>query len=178
MRIVSGIYKGRLINIPKNFKLRPTTDIAKEGLFNILSNRYDFEDLEVLDLFSGTGSISYEFISRGCKSLVSIEKSFRHSEFIKNTFRELDVNNAVAIKSDVFNYINSCKKKFDLIFADPPFELENIDDIPNQIFSNNLLSENGILIVEHSPNTNFSINDNFVEQRKYGKVNFSFFEYQ
>lgn len=176
MRIVSGKFKGKLISPPKNFKLRPTTDIAKESLFNIISNWYDIDDLTVLDLFAGTGSISYEFISRGCISVVSVEKNFRHSEFIRRTVTDLNVSNATVIKSDVFLFLNSCNKTFDFIFADPPFDLETILNIPDYVFRNKLLNESGTLVVEHSSDTDFSEHPNFIEIRKYGKVNFSVFE--
>lgn len=175
MRIISGTHKGRRITPDKKFKARPTTDFAKENLFNVINNWYDIEDLNVLDLFSGTGGISYEFASREAKSVISIEKDYNHQAFIKRTIEELGFKNIKSIKSDVFRYIKSCKFKFDLIFADPPFALKEIDTIPDAIFEQNLLQDDGILIVEHSKDTNFSTHPMFTEQRVYGSVNFSIF---
>lgn len=176
MRIVSGTYKGRLIKPPKNFKARPTTDFAKENLFNILNNNFDFTELDVLDLFSGTGSISYEFASRGCKSVVSIESNFKHQIFIKKTIEELGLENLKSIKSDAFRYVKSCTKKFDIIFADPPYDLKEMELIPDFIFGHEILQNNGWLIVEHGDKTNLSKHKHFKEVRKYGGVNFSIFE--
>ena len=175
MRIVSGKYKGRLIKPPKNFKARPTTDFAKENLFNILNNNFDFTELRVLDLFSGTGSISYEFASRECISVTSIESNFRHQGFIKKTIEELGLENIRTIKSDAFRFVKSCKDKFDIIFADPPYDLKEIESIPDYIFSQQVLNSEGWLIVEHGDKTNFGRHPAFIELRKYGGVNFSIF---
>ena len=178
MRIVSGLYKGRLIHPPKNFSARPTTDFAKENLFNVLNNYVDFEELEVLDLFSGTGSISYEFASRGSKHIISVENNFKHFRFIKQTCELLSIKQIKAIKTDVFRYIKSCTSTFDIIFADPPYQLENIEEIPGLILDKKLLKKDGWLIVEHGDKTNFSKHACFKEIRKYGGVNFSIFENQ
>ncbi|MBU8893420.1 MAG: RsmD family RNA methyltransferase [Bacteroidales bacterium] len=178
MRIVSGIYKGRHIKAPKNFRARPTTDFAKENLFNILNNNFDFSELSVLDLFSGTGSISYEFASRECVSVISVESNFRHHAFIKKTIDELGITNVKAFKSDAFRYVKSYRDKFDIIFADPPYELKEIDSIPDFIFKHEILNKDGWLIVEHGGKTNFSKQKGFLELRKYGGVNFSIFENQ
>ena len=175
MRIISGTHKGRRITPDKKFKARPTTDFAKENLFNVINNWYDIDDLDVLDLFSGTGGISYEFASREAKSIISIEKDFNHQAFIKRTITDLGFKNVKSIKADVFKYLKSCKMKFDLIFADPPFALKEIDTIPDAVFEQDLLQDNGILIVEHSKETNFSAHPMFTEQRVYGSVNFSIF---
>ena len=175
MRIISGTHKGRRITPDKKFKARPTTDFAKENLFNVINNWYDIEDLDVLDLFSGTGGISYEFASRGAKSVISVELDFNHQAFIKKTIVDLGFKNVKSIKSDVFRYLKTCKGKFDLVFADPPYELKEIDTIPDAVFNNNLFQDNGILIVEHSKETNFANHPMFTEQRVYGSVNFSFF---
>lgn len=177
MRIVSGKYKGRHISPPKNFRARPTTDFAKENIFNILNNNFDFSELEVLDLFSGTGSISYEFASRECISVISIESNFKHHLFIKKTIEELGLQNVKAIKSDAFRYVKSCNKTFDIIFADPPYELKEIETIPTHIFEHQILKKDGWLIVEHGDKTNFSKQAGFKETRKYGGVNFSIFEH-
>lgn len=176
MRIISGTHKGRKISPDKNFKARPTTDFAKENIFNVISNWYDIDDLEVLDLFSGTGGISYEFASRGAKLVISIEMNASHQSFIRKTIQELGLKNIISLRSDVFKYTKSCKNNFNMIFADPPYDLENIDSIPDAIFNNNLLQDNGCLIVEHSDRTNFSQHPMFIEQRVYGSVNFSIFE--
>lgn len=176
MRIVSGKYKGRHIKPPKNFKARPTTDFAKENLFNILNNNFDFTELSVLDLFSGTGSISYEFASRECISVVSVESNFKHQIFIRKTIDELGLSNVKTIKSDAFRYVKFCKDKFDIVFADPPYDLKEIESIPKFIFEQQILKENGWIIVEHGDKTNFSKHNGFVETRKYGGVNFSIFE--
>ncbi|MDY6801417.1 MAG: RsmD family RNA methyltransferase [Bacteroidota bacterium] len=177
MRIVSGTYKGRIINPPKNFKARPTTDFAKENLFNILNNHFDFSELNVLDLFSGTGSISYEFASRGSQRIISIEKNFNHQAFIKKTIDDYGFTHIKSIKTDIFRYIKSCNDQFDIIFADPPYDLKELEIIPGFIFDHNLLKKNGWLIVEHGDKTNFSNQKGFKEQRKYGGVNFSIFEH-
>ncbi|MCK5823437.1 MAG: RsmD family RNA methyltransferase [Bacteroidales bacterium] len=176
MRIISGIYKKKIISPPKNFKLRPTTDMAKEALFNIITNNFDIDKISVLDLFSGTGSISYEFASRGCNSIVSIEKNYKHVAFIQNTAKQLNFTQIKAVKADVFSYLNSSKLSFDIIFADPPYDLKEIKSIPECVFSKNLLNNNSWLIVEHSEKTDFSETPYFKEVRAYSKVHFSIFE--
>ena len=176
MRIISGSHRGRQIFPDKSFSARPTTDFAKENLFNVLTNYMDLEDISALDLFSGTGSISYEFASRGAREIVSIEQNYKHYMFIRRTAKELGFKHIKIYKTDVFI---ACKKlkgrKFDLIFADPPYMLDKIDDIPAAIFDNELLSENGIAIIEHPANTDFSSHPRFSEHRQYGSVNFSLF---
>lgn len=176
MRIVSGKYKGRLIKPPKNFKARPTTDFAKENLFNILTNHFDFGTTDVLDLFSGTGSITYEFASRGSSTVISVESNYKHQLFIKETIEELGLENVKSIKSDAFRYVKSCPKKFDIVFADPPYDLKEMESIPDFIFEQEILKSEGWLIVEHGDKTTFSRHPYFKEIRKYGGVNFSFFE--
>jgi len=179
MRIISGKFKKKSIYPPKNFNARPTTDVAKESLFNILENEFEIENLKVLDLFGGTGSISYEFASRGCKDITCVEINFNHYNFIKKTIHELGVQNEVHVtKANVFNYLPKCPHKYDLIFADPPYELENIETIPDLIFKYQLLLPNSTLIVEHSDKTLFSKSPLFTRQKTYGSVNFSFFEFQ
>ncbi|MDR3654076.1 MAG: 16S rRNA (guanine(966)-N(2))-methyltransferase RsmD [Paludibacter sp.] len=176
MRIISGKYKGRRINAPSNITARPTTDFAKEGLFNLLNNRIDFEEIDVLDLFAGTGSISIEFVSRDCKNVISIEQNDRHCNFIRKICTDLKISNLSLIKTDVFKFIGSCHTQFDMIFADPPYELGNIAEIPSIIFSHNLLKSEGLFVLEHSAKNNFTNHPNFVDHRNYGNVNFSFFE--
>lgn len=177
MRIISGKLKGRRFSPPKNFSARPTTDIAKESLFNVLANRIDFEDLKALDLFSGTGSISYELASRECADVTSIELDPKHHAFIKSTIFELNIESQViALRADVFRYLKKCSRKFDFIFADPPFTLSSIDQIPDLIFDMELLNEDGLFIIEHSNVNNFASHPHFLEVKNYGKVHFSFFK--
>lgn len=176
MRIVGGKYKGRIFNPGKKFTARPTTDIAKEALFNILVNRYDFSDKIILDLFAGTGSISYEFVSRGCKQATLVEKNFNHIRFIQTVLQTLEIRNAAVFKADVFRFLEKTTYKFDIIFADPPFNLPNFEKIADKVFEHNVLNPNGLLIIEHPKNINFSNHEKFTEIRNYGKVQFSFFE--
>jgi len=176
MRIISGKFKGRRISAPSNITARPTTDFAKEGLFNILNNKIDFEGIDVLDLFAGTGGISIEFVSRDCNYIVSIEQNDRHCNFIRKTCNELNINNLNLIKIDVFKFIGTCHAKFDMIFADPPYELDRLPEIPDLIFSHNLLKVDGLFVLEHSSKHSFEKHFNFIDHRKYGSVNFSFFE--
>ncbi|MCT4590914.1 MAG: RsmD family RNA methyltransferase [Carboxylicivirga sp.] len=176
MRIISGKLKGRRFSPPKSFSARPTTDIARESLFNVLNNRVDFEDLQVLDLFGGTGSISYEFASRGCTDITTVELNYKHFSFIKTMLKEFDLAEDIrVIKADVFKYLQKCDLKYDLIFADPPFDLKDFESIPDRFFENSLLKTDGIFILEHSDKKNFESHPNFNEVKKYGKVHFSFF---
>jgi len=176
MRIVGGLYKGRIFNPTKNFKARPTTDIAKEGLFNILDNRYDFSNKTVLDIFSGSGSIGYEFISRGCLEATFVEKDFVHHRFILNVLETLKIENAKVFRADAFPFLRSYKGSFDFIFADPPFDLKNFAEVPGTVLETKILNKNGLFILEHPKEFDFSKHPFFKEVRKYGKVNFSFFE--
>ena len=177
MRIISGKFGRRVVHPPKNLPVRPTTDLAKESLFNILSNMVDFHGKSALDLFSGTGAISYEFISRGCYPVASVELNFSCVRFIKESSSKLGMENHHIIRSEAFRFIKSTKKKYDLIFADPPYALETIADISKVIFENKLLNDNGILIIEHPKEVDFSNQEYFFEHRNYSKVNFSFFKY-
>ena len=176
MRIISGKFKGRRLQVPTNITARPTTDFAKEGLFNLLNNRIDFEGIHMLDLFAGTGSIGFEFVSRDCKSVISIEQNERHSAFIRKVCTELKITNLSLIKTDVFKFIDTCHSQFDMIFADPPYELVQLAQIPDLIFAKKLLKEDGLFVLEHSSKNNFDQHPHFVEHRNYGNVNFSFFE--
>lgn len=176
MRIISGKYKGRTIVPPRNLRARPTTDFAKENLFNVLVNLVDFEELDVLDLFSGTGSISYEFASRGARSVTSVEVNAVHNTFIKNTARELKFENFYAVRANAFLYLKSCTKQFDLIFSDAPYDLDGSEEVVNLVFEKNLLAEDGILIFEHSKDKNFEGHPNLWQTRSYGSVQFSFFK--
>ena len=176
MRIITGIYKGRRFDIPHTFKARPTTDFAKENIFNVLNSYIDFEDATALDLFAGTGSISLELLSRGCQQVVSIEKDRDHHAFIRQCLQKLGADNSVVIRGDVFRYIKSCSQQFDFIFADPPYQLTELAQIPDLIFEKGLLKEEGIFVLEHGAQNDFSNHPHFVEHRKYGSVNFSIFQ--
>jgi len=176
MRIISGQFKGRRLQVPTNITARPTTDFAKEGLFNLLNNRIDFEGIDVLDLFAGTGSIGIEFVSRDCKSVISIEQNERHSAFIRKVCTELKITNLSLIKTDVFKFIDTCHAQFDMIFADPPYELVQLAQIPDLIFAKKLLKEDGLFVLEHSSKNSFDQHPHFVDHRNYGNVNFSFFQ--
>lgn len=158
-----------------NLPVRPTTDMSKEGLFNILSNRLDLREKTVLDLFAGTGAISFEFASRGCKEVVAVDSNFKCIRFIRQTAEMLSFNQLQTLKSDIYRYLKSSVKQFDIIFADPPYAIEKLDELSNVIIDADVLSEQGWLIIEHPATVNFTQLDNFVEHRRYGNVNFSFF---
>jgi 16S rRNA (guanine966-N2)-methyltransferase len=178
VRIIGGKYKGRRFNPPaKNWPTRPTTDFAKEGLFNILTNRIDFDEISVLDLFGGTGNHSYEFISRGCTDVTYVDKFGGCVSFVKKTAGELGIEDYINIvRGDVFLYIKNCHRQFDYIFAGPPYPLPNIPEIPDLIFEHALLKEDGLFVMEHNPNHNFENHPRFKESRNYGTTIFSFFQ--
>jgi 16S rRNA (guanine(966)-N(2))-methyltransferase RsmD len=175
MRIISGQFKGRRIEPPHSITARPTTDFAKEGLFNVLNNELDFEEIVCLDLFAGTGAISFELASRGCPSVISIEQNDKHLSFMKKTISALGIKNIQPFKLDVFKFIGSSSQSFDFIFADPPYELPTLSMIPDLIFKDGLLKENGLFVLEHPKRIEFSKHPHFVQHRSYGNVNFSFF---
>jgi 16S rRNA (guanine966-N2)-methyltransferase len=179
MRIISGKYKGRRISAPKNLPVRPTTDMSKEALFNVLNNHFNFSELKILDLFSGTGNISYEFGSRGSENITSVDADFGCIKFIKQTAEEFDFPIS-ALKSDVFSYIEKCKSTFDIIFADPPYALDQktFDRIVISVFDNNLLNEGGMMVIEHSKYTKLDHLSNFSFKKSYGGSIFSFFEFE
>lgn len=179
MRIISGIYKRRRFDVPRSFKARPTTDFAKENLFNVLCNNYlDIEEgMSALDLFAGTGSISVELLSRGFEKVISVEKERSHFAFIVKVLKELNENHCFPICGDAFKYIGrSTGEQFDFIFADPPYDLPGLNTIPNLIFEHNLLKEGGVFVFEHGKGDNFDNHPRFLEKRVYGSVNFSFFK--
>ena len=176
MRIISGKCKGRIIMPPKNLRARPTTDFAKENLFNVLSNKVDFEDSDVLDLFAGTGSVSYEVASRGARSVTSVEINAVHYDFIRRTATQFGFSNLFAVKANAFLYVKSCPKRFDVIFSDAPYDLPKSEDIVDLVFENGLLNEDGIFVFEHSKDKDFSSHPYFEELRCYGSVHFSFFQ--
>jgi|YNPMSStandDraft_1061717.scaffolds.fasta_scaffold00262_12 16S rRNA (guanine(966)-N(2))-methyltransferase RsmD len=175
MRIISGKHKGRRITIPSHFKIRPTTDFAKKGLFDILEHRIDWENLSVLDLFSGTGYISYEFASRGAKYILAVDIEPTYTKFIRNTasFLKMPIQ---TITMDVFKFLQKQHNhNFNVIFCDPPYDLKNIELLPNLILSNKLLHEDGIIIIEHDKTVLFNQHSFFIHKRNYSKVHFSFF---
>jgi 16S rRNA (guanine966-N2)-methyltransferase len=175
LRIISGQYRGRRINPPAGFKARPTTDYARESLFNILANRIDFESVAVLDLFSGTGSISYEFASRGASTVHLVEQDTRNISFIRKTLGEMKIEGVKALHIDVKAYLKTCTFRYDIIFADPPYELGWLKDIPDLVMGAGIVAENGFFILEHPGHYAFNSHPNFFEHRNYGSVNFSFF---
>ncbi|MCX6180952.1 MAG: RsmD family RNA methyltransferase [Bacteroidetes bacterium] len=176
MRIVSGQFKGRKFSPPNNLPTRPTTDQAKEAIFNIFNNNFEFENLAVLDLFTGTGNITFEFASRGVTDITCVEQNFKCCDFIKTTSEVLGISPRI-IKADVFKWVEQNKgKKFDIIFADPPYELPHLKTIPALIFNAGILKEGGWLVLEHPKEISFSGEENFAWHRNYGHVNFSVFE--
>lgn len=180
MRIIGGKYKGRRFNPPADkWPTRPTTDFAKEGLFNILLNRLDFEEVKMLDLFGGTGNHSYEFISRGCKNVTYVDKFPACVQFVHKIARELDILPFIRIvKADVFRFMASSTEQYDYIFAGPPYALENIDAIPDLVFRFDLLKKGGLFVMEHNPNHQYRQHPHYLEERHYGKTIFSFFANQ
>ncbi|HEX8019526.1 16S rRNA (guanine(966)-N(2))-methyltransferase RsmD [Mucilaginibacter sp.] len=178
MRIIGGSLKGLRLNPPKNLPVRPTTDLAKEALFNILLNQIEFEGIKVLDLFAGTGNISLEFASRGASEVISVDRSIHCVNYLKDTSRQHKLTQIKTYREDVFKYLNIETEQYDLIFADPPYDLNRIPDLPKVIFEKNLLKPDGLLIVEHQSLQNLSNHPAFVEQRKYGHSSFSFFRNQ
>ena len=174
MRIISGTHKGRRLIAPNTLPVRPTTDRAKEALFNILENRYYFNEKNVLDLFSGTGNISYEFASRGCKKIVAVDNNYNCANYIEKTTKDLDLNISI-IKSDCLQYLKNCKQQFNFIFADPPYNYNQYKELKNIVIDNNLIKKDGCLIIEHDKETTFE-EDN-MELRKYGTIHFSIFSF-
>lgn len=175
MRIIGGKLKGLRINPPANLPVRPTTDLAKEALFNILYNQFDFEEIRVLDLFSGTGNISLEFASRGVPEVISVDREFGCFNYLKKISKELNLATIQALKSDVFKFLEMETEPFDLIFADPPYDLTRIPEIAKIVFNRDLVKPGGYLIVEHPSMKKLDNHSNFKEQRQYGSSSFSFF---
>jgi 16S rRNA (guanine(966)-N(2))-methyltransferase RsmD len=176
MRVVSGKYGRRRFQIPASFNARPTTDFAKENLFNVLDNIVYWEELDALDLFAGTGSIAFEMLSRGCRSVTAVELNYKHASFIEKVAKELHSDELTLIRGDVLRYLTSAvKSSFGFVFADPPYDLPELPELPKLVFNGNLLQEGGIFVLEHSKNHNFTTLPYFMQQRVYGSVNFSFF---
>jgi len=176
MRIIRGIYGRRRFKVPTSFSARPTTDFAKENLFNVLDNFIEWEEIKALDLFAGTGGISFEMLSRGCPSVTAVELNNKHALFIESVAKELHAEELNLIRGDVLRYLSSAASPaFDLIFADPPYDLPDLPNLPNLVLNGNLLKERGVFILEHSKTNNFSTMPYFSQQRVYGSVNFSIF---
>lgn len=175
MRIISGTHRQRRIVAPKNLPVRPTTDMAKESLFNILNNDYYFDEIRVADLCAGSGNISYEFASRGSEMILAVEKNPACARFIQETSEKFGFNQIQVLRSDIFDFLNKTKLSFDIIFTDPPYEMEGVDTIADIVFEKKLIEEGGLLIIEHSQAHDFSEHPNFVQHRKYSSVHFSFF---
>ena len=185
MRIITGKYKGRHFDIPRTFKARPTTDFAKENIFNVLNGYMNFEEATALDLFAGTGSISLELLSRGCRHVISVELDRDHANFIRQCVEKLGSQGDkesrsqggghILIRGDVFRFLKSCRQQFDLVFADPPYALPTLPQIPDLILERGLLKPDGLLVFEHGKQNDFSQHPCFVEHRSYGSVNFSLF---
>ncbi|PKP02040.1 MAG: 16S rRNA (guanine(966)-N(2))-methyltransferase RsmD [Bacteroidetes bacterium HGW-Bacteroidetes-6] len=176
MRIISGYLKGRTFSPPERDGVRPTTDMAKEGLFNILVHRFELEDAVVFDLFSGTGSIGFEFVSRGAKQVFCVEKDAVMATFIKSVAAKMQMENLTVLRSDAFKFLVLTTLQADIIFADPPYQNIGVSDIPELVFGKNILNQDGLLIVEHDQTQHFSGHPRFKELRKYGKVHFSLFQ--
>ena len=175
MRIIGGRLKGKTINPPAGYKARPTTDFAREGLFNVLDKEYEFEDLKVLDLFGGTGAIAFEFASRGAARVYSIEMARENASFIKTEAKRLGLDNVTMVRANVFDFIPLCHEKFDIVFADPPYALEGLETLPDKVFAQEILYPECYFILEHPAEYDFSAHPHFVKTKVYGKVHFTFF---
>lgn len=178
MRIITGIYKGRRFEVPRTFKARPTTDFAKENIFNVLQGYVDFDSAKALDLFAGTGSISLEMISRGCRQVISVEQDRDHAAFIKSCVQKLGTDASILIRGDVFKFLKSCNQNFDIVFADPPYALDKLPQIPDLVLNGGILADGGVFVFEHGKQYSFVDHPMFVDHRAYGSVNFSIFRNQ
>ncbi len=176
MRIIGGALKGKTISPPAGYKARPTTDFAREGLFNVLGNEYEFEDLKVLDLFSGTGAIGFEFASRGASRVWCVEMARENASFIKTEADRLGLHNVTMVRDNVFDFIPVCHEKFDIVFADPPYALQGLETIPDRVFEKGILYPERYLILEHGDEHSFVNHPRFKKEKIYGRVHFSFFE--
>lgn len=176
MRIIRGKYGRRRFDVPTNITARPTTDFARENIFNVLENYVDFEGLSALDLFAGTGAISFEFLSRECADVTAVEKSTTQYNFIRKVAQQLNVDNLTLIKGDALRFIDTCVKKFDVIFVDPPYDMPGFAEVPVKVLDSQMLNPGTIFIIEHNRHHDFSSLPHFVEHRTYGSVNFSIFQ--
>lgn len=175
MRIIGGRLKGRQICPPMGYGARPTTDFAREGLFNVLDNEYDFEGMKVLDLFGGTGAVAFEFASRGAAKVYSVEMSRGNATFIKTEADRLGLGNVVMVRDNVFDFLTVCHERFDIIFADPPYALEGLETLPDKIFDRNILYDGNYFVLEHGDEHSFASHPHFKKEKRYGRVHFSFF---
>lgn len=178
MRVITGKYKGKRFDVPHSFKARPTTDFAKENIFNVLRAYVDFEETRVVDLFAGTGSITIEFLSRGCPEVVSVERDRQHFSFITSCLRSLEDPAARPVCGDALRFIERASRSFDLIFADPPYQLRELPELPDRVMQSQLVQPGTIFVLEHGKNYDFSERPDFLEHRSYGSVNFSLFRKQ
>lgn len=175
MRVITGIYKGRRFDIPRTFKARPTTDFAKEGIFSVISGYIDMDGATALDLFAGTGSITLEMLSRGCRQVVSVEGDREHHAFIRQCLSKIGAENGIALRGDVFRFLRSCHTQYDLIFADPPYDLPELPTLPQLVLDGGLLTDGGLFVFEHGKGNDFGHHPRCVDHRCYGSVNFSLF---
>lgn len=178
MRIIAGSLRGRRLNPPENLPVRPTTDMARESLFNILNNYVEYDECRVLDLFAGTGAVSFEFVSRGAKEVMSVDINAQCTDFIKQAALTMKVNNLRVLRADVFDLLKRANQRFDIVFADPPYASERLAELPNLVWQRELLTEDGIFILEHPREFSFEEHEHFWQHRAYGKVNFTFFANQ
>jgi 16S rRNA (guanine(966)-N(2))-methyltransferase RsmD len=177
VRIISGQFKGKKLIAPSDLPVRPTTDFAKTGLFNIINNYYSIEKLTVVDLYAGTGNLSFEFASRGCKDITAIDKDSSCCNYMNKTAQQLNISQSLKVlQSDVLTYLSNSKKQSDIIIADPPYEETPASELVNLIFDNQLLKSNGVFILEHSSDVDLSLLPHYLQTRKYGFVSFTFFE--
>ena len=175
MRVIAGSLRGRRLNPPANLPVRPTTDMARESLFNILNNYIDYEDCSVMDLFAGTGAVSIEFVSRGAKEVTSVDINNACTEYIKSVAKQFNISNLRVVRADVFDLLKRAYRKIDIVFADPPYSLDDLAKLPEIVFQNDILTDDGIFILEHPKDFSFEEHPNFWQHRAYGKVNFTFF---
>lgn len=176
-RIISGRLRGKIVRAPGNLPVRPTTDFAKESLFNILNNNFVFENIKALDLFAGTGNLSYELASRGCEDIVAVDLSNKCQQFIEKTAKELNFTGLKTRKANALDFLKREFREYDLIIADPPYDYEEYSELIEIIFTNKLLSKDGMLVIEHDSRGDLSESEFFFETRKYGKVRFTFFQH-
>lgn len=175
MRIIAGKLRGRRLNPPQSLPVRPTTDMARESLFNILNNYVDYEECSVLDLFAGTGAMSLEFVSRGVRDVTAIDINSQCVDFIKQSANQFAVSNLRVVRADVFDLLKRANRSFDIVFADPPYAIEGLASLPDLVFAKDLLTEDGMFILEHPREYQFDEHPHFWQHRNYGKVNFTFF---
>ena len=175
MRIIAGNLRGRRLNPPQSLPVRPTTDMARESLFNILNNYVDYDECTVLDLFAGTGAVSIEFVSRGVREVTAVDINAQCTDFIKRTAQQLELKNVHVVRADVFDLLKRANRRFNIIFADPPYSIEGLSTLPELVFARDILNEDGIFVLEHPREYQFTDNPHFWQHRAYGKVNFTFF---